>query len=144
MNAEIFTNNVLETIDFASNFILDASPINKIIVLNGELGSGKTQFTKGIFKGLGYDNFMEINSPTFSILNTYQINEVDVHHFDLYRLDTFSEEDIAWFEEILSEENIVIIENLKINLPKNNREIINVNISIVNGNQRKISVSTKL
>ena len=87
---------------------------------------------------------MEINSPTFSILNTYQINEVDVHHFDLYRLDTFSEEDIAWFEEILSEENIVIIENLKINLPKNNREIINVNISIVNGNQRKISVSTKL
>lgn len=144
MKSEIYTNNVSETIDYASNLVSDFAPLNKVIILNGELGSGKTQFTKGIFKGLGYENFMEINSPTFSILNSYEFNEVIIHHFDLYRLDNFSEEDKAWIEEIFSEENIVIVENLKNELPKTNREIINVNISILGGNQRKISVSTKL
>lgn len=142
MNAEIYTNNVNETIDFANNFIGEFSPKGKIIVLNGELGAGKTQFTKGIFKGLGYENYMEINSPTFSILNTYEINGLEVHHFDLYRLDNLSEEDKAWIEEIFSDENIIIIENLKIELPKNNRQIINVFISIVDENQRKISVNS--
>lgn len=142
MNAEIYTNNVNETIDFANNFIVEFSPKGKVIVLNGELGAGKTQFTKGIFKGLGYENYMQINSPTFSILNTYEINGLDVHHFDLYRLDSLSEEDKAWLEEIFSDENIIIIENLKIELPKNNRQIINVFISIVDGNQRKISVNS--
>ncbi|NBO23027.1 tRNA (adenosine(37)-N6)-threonylcarbamoyltransferase complex ATPase subunit type 1 TsaE, partial [bacterium] len=113
MNSEIFTNSPIETIDYASNFISQVSPVGKIIILSGELGSGKTQFTKGIFKGLGYENYMEINSPTFSILNTYDVGGIDIHHFDLYRLDTLSEEDKNWLSEILEENNIVIIENLK-------------------------------
>lgn len=144
MNSEIYTNNVSETIGYASNLVSEISLFKKIIVLNGELGAGKTQFTKGIFKGLGYENYAEINSPTFSILNTYEINGLEVHHFDLYRLDSLSEEDKSWLEEIFSDENIIIIENLKIELPKNNRQIINVYISIVDGNQRKISVNSNL
>lgn len=144
MNSEIYTNSVNETIDYASNLVADLSLNNKIIILNGELGAGKTQFAKGIFKGLGFKKFMEINSPTFSILNTYELDNTNIHHFDLYRLDRYSEEDKSWLEEIFSEENIIIIENLKIDLPKNNREIINVNISITEGNQRKISINSNL
>jgi tRNA threonylcarbamoyladenosine biosynthesis protein TsaE len=142
MNSEIFTNSPIETIDYASNFISRVSPVGKIIILSGELGSGKTQFTKGIFKGLGYENYMEINSPTFSILNTYDVGGIDIHHFDLYRLDTLSEEDKNWLSEILEENNIVIIENLKTILPKVNREVIYVNILITHNNQRKIEIKS--
>jgi len=142
MNSEIFTNSPIETIDYASNFISQISPVGKIIILSGELGSGKTQFTKGIFKGLGYENYMEINSPTFSILNTYDVEGIDIHHFDLYRLDTLSEEDKNWLSEILEENNIVIIENLKTILPKVNREVIYVNILITHNNQRKIEIKS--
>ncbi|NBO36372.1 tRNA (adenosine(37)-N6)-threonylcarbamoyltransferase complex ATPase subunit type 1 TsaE [bacterium] len=142
MNSEIFTNSPIETIDYASNFISQISPVGKIIILSGELGSGKTQFTKGIFKGLGYENYMEINSPTFSILNTYDVGGIDIHHFDLYRLDTLSEEDKNWLSEILEENNIVIIENLKTILPKVNREVIYVNILITHNNQRKIEIKS--
>jgi tRNA threonylcarbamoyladenosine biosynthesis protein TsaE len=142
MNSEIFTNSPIETIDYASNFISQVSPVGKIIILSGELGSGKTQFTKGIFKGLGYENYMEINSPTFSILNTYDVGGIDIHHFDLYRLDTLSEEDKNWLSEILEENNIVIIENLKTILPKVNREVIYVNILITHNNQRKIEIKS--
>ena len=142
MNSEFFTNSPIETILYASNLISQISPVGKIIVLSGELGSGKTQFTKGIFKGLGYEKYMEINSPTFSILNTYNIGGIDIHHFDLYRLDTLSEEDKNWLSEILEENNIVIIENLKTILPKVNREIIYVNILITQSNQRKIEIKS--
>ena len=67
---------------------------------------------------------------------------IDIHHFDLYRLDTLSEEDKNWLSEILEENNIVIIENLKTILPKVNREVIYVNILITHNNQRKIEIKS--
>ena len=68
-----------------------------IIVLTGDLGSGKTKFVEGILSYFGLEN--EISSPTFTIVNEYQKDDINIYHFDVYRLEDSSE-----FYEIGGEE----------------------------------------
>lgn len=77
-----------DTINFAKNF---ASKLHKgdIIVLSGELGSGKTKFVQGILENFGLEN--EISSPTFTIVNEYCNDLVNIYHFDVYRLSDTDE-----------------------------------------------------
>ena len=65
------------------------SQADDCIVLNGDLGAGKTQFAKGFATGLGVDD--EITSPTFNILLEYVGDELPLLHFDLYRLEAADE-----------------------------------------------------
>ena len=76
------------TINFAENF---AKELNKkdIIVLSGDLGSGKTKFVQGILKHFGLEN--EISSPTFTIVNEYNTSTCPIYHFDVYRLADIDE-----------------------------------------------------
>ena len=60
-----------------------------VIVLSGDLGSGKTKFTEGFLSYFGLEN--EISSPTFTIVNEYNTNEINIYHFDVYRLEDSSE-----------------------------------------------------
>lgn len=78
------SKNEQETIDFAKSF---AEKLNKgdIIVLSGELGSGKTKFVQGILSYFGLEN--EISSPTFTIVNEYTSSDINIYHFDVYRLE---------------------------------------------------------
>lgn len=67
-----------------------------VIVLNGDLGAGKTQFVQGVAAALGVTS--PVTSPTFNILLTYEQGRIPLHHLDLYRLDDSSElEDIDYF-----------------------------------------------
>lgn len=77
-----------ETIDFAETF---ANNLKKgsIIVLSGDLGSGKTKFVQGVLKHFNLEN--EISSPTFTIVNEYTSNFLNIYHFDVYRLEDFDE-----------------------------------------------------
>ena len=77
-----------DTINFAENF---AKELNKkdIIVLSGDLGSGKTKFVQGVLKHFGLEN--EISSPTFTIVNEYNANICPIYHFDVYRLADIDE-----------------------------------------------------
>lgn len=77
-----------DTKNFAKSF---ASHLKKqdIIVLTGDLGSGKTKFTEGILSYFGLEN--EISSPTFTIVNEYQKDGINIYHFDVYRLEDSSE-----------------------------------------------------
>lgn len=59
------------------------------IVLNGELGAGKTKFTEGFLSYFGLEN--EISSPTFNIVNEYKNEKVNIYHFDVYRLSDIDE-----------------------------------------------------
>ena len=93
---EILCKSEEQTKQFAKNL---ASVLGKgdVIVLSGELGAGKTKFVEGI---LTYFNMQEkISSPTFTIVNEYHNEEIDIYHFDLYRLT-----DIYEFENIGGEE----------------------------------------
>lgn len=85
---EFISHSENDTIEFASKF---ASKLNShsIIVLSGDLGSGKTKFTEGILKYFGLEN--EISSPTFTIVNEYDANNQKIYHFDLYRLSDIDE-----------------------------------------------------
>ena len=60
-----------------------------LIVLCGELGSGKTKFTEGFLTYFGLEN--EISSPTFTIVNEYKKDYINIYHFDVYRLEDSSE-----------------------------------------------------
>ena len=85
---EFISKSENETIDFAYNF---AKSLNKdsVIILSGDLGSGKTKFTQGVLKYFGLEN--EISSPTFNIVNEYNASHINIYHFDLYRLADSSE-----------------------------------------------------
>ena len=93
---EIECKNEYETKEFAKRL---AAILKRgdIIVLTGELGAGKTKFTEGILSY--FDLEQEISSPTFTIVNEYHSNKMDIYHFDLYRLT-----DIYEFENIGGEE----------------------------------------
>lgn len=118
-----------ETKELAINF---ASTLKKgdIVLLSGDLGAGKTTFTQFVFKHLGVKEV--VNSPTFSVLKSYQTEDVILHHFDVYRITT--EEAIeCGFDEVLSDKNSIIFiewaDNIKALLPSN---YYNVEIKIVN------------
>ena len=77
-----------DTINFAKNFAKNLK-IGDIIVLSGELGSGKTKFVQGILENFGIAN--EISSPTFTIVNEYNSPTINIYHFDVYRLEDADE-----------------------------------------------------
>ena len=72
-----------DTIEFACKFAKKLNP-KDIIILCGDLGSGKTKFVQGILKHFGLEN--EISSPTFTIVNEYNTKDFPIYHFDIYRL----------------------------------------------------------
>ena len=78
-----------------------------IIILNGELGAGKTKFTEGFLSYFGLEN--EISSPTFNIVNEYKNEKVTIFHFDVYRLSDIDEFYAIGGEEYFSK-GICIIE----------------------------------
>ena len=81
------SNSVDETIKIGTKL---AKKLKKgdVVALVGDLGSGKTVFTKGIAKGLGVKSPRYVNSPTFVIIKEYK-GKFPLYHFDLYRLDPF-------------------------------------------------------
>lgn len=74
-----------DTLDFARNFAKNLK-VGDVIVLIGDLGSGKTKFTEGILSFFGIED--EISSPTFTIVNEYISDKVNIYHFDVYRLES--------------------------------------------------------
>lgn len=84
----IKTNSEAETIELGKKI---GSKLKKgmIIVLTGDLGSGKTKLTQGILTYFGLEN--EISSPTFTIVNEYNTKDLNIYHFDVYRLEEVDE-----------------------------------------------------
>lgn len=79
------------------------------VLLHGGLGAGKTLFTKGILSGLGFD-IDEVTSPSFTLVNLYRTESVDVYHIDLWRLDAGANNAFAvGLDEIFENENAVVI-----------------------------------
>lgn len=77
-----------DTISFAENFAKDLQ-VGDIVVLTGELGSGKTKFVEGVLKHFDLED--EISSPTFTIVNEYTSGNINIYHFDVYRLEDSDE-----------------------------------------------------
>tara|TARA_B100001094_G_C18076229_1_gene742754 strand:+ start:36 stop:461 length:426 start_codon:yes stop_codon:yes gene_type:complete len=96
------------TFNFAKKFA-HSTDYGSIILLKGDLGSGKTTFSKGFSKGLGFDDV--ILSPTYPILNEYNSNGKFLYHFDLYRLKSMGEFlEIGGLEYLNNHKAITLIE----------------------------------
>ena len=87
-NYKFISKSELDTKLFAKRLASILKP-NNVIVLTGELGSGKTKFVEGFLEFFGLEN--EISSPTFTIVNEYKKDEINIYHFDVYRLEDSSE-----------------------------------------------------
>ncbi|MCH4460804.1 tRNA (adenosine(37)-N6)-threonylcarbamoyltransferase complex ATPase subunit type 1 TsaE [Staphylococcus haemolyticus] len=101
----ISINNLDELNHFADVLVRHLEP-SDLILLNGDLGAGKTTLTQFIGKQLGVKR--NINSPTFNIIKSYKGSNLKLHHMDCYRLED-SDEDLG-FDEYFQDEGITIIE----------------------------------
>jgi tRNA threonylcarbamoyladenosine biosynthesis protein TsaE len=120
MEHKLTTHSEMETIEFAQNLESEKFP-NMVICLNGELGSGKTLFTKAFASAMEIKEI--VTSPTFTIIKEYQ-GELPLYHMDVYRLDGNTEG--VGIEEYFNKGGIVIIEwadTIKDILPENRLDI---------------------
>lgn len=128
---KVVTHSENETISIAQNIESEKFP-NMVICLNGDLGSGKTLFTKGFAHAMGID---DITSPTFTIIKEYQ-GELMLYHMDVYRLED-SNENIG-IEEYYDRGGVTIIEwsdMIKERLPE---ERLDIKIVITGENTRTL------
>jgi tRNA threonylcarbamoyladenosine biosynthesis protein TsaE len=110
-----------DTMRFAKEFAEKLKP-GKILGLKGNLGTGKTQFVKGICEHFKVKEV--VNSPTFIIVNEYEgVDGFKIYHFDLYRLNSASELSVIGFDEYLNTDSLVLIEWPEIAEKYLNREI---------------------
>ena len=104
----LISNCPEDTIQFAKD-LSTTIPYGSVIFMVGDLGSGKTTFTKGFAAGLGFSN--NVQSPTYPILNEYSNSDNFIYHFDLYRLKSISEFlEIGGIEYLSNNNGICIIE----------------------------------
>ena len=125
----VTTHSEEETVQIAQNLESEKFP-NMIITLSGDLGSGKTVFTKGIAHGLGIDG---ITSPTFNIIKEYD-GELPLYHMDVYRLE--GNIDNIGLTDYFTKGGVVVIEwadMIKEYLPKDR---LDIKIKIVDENTR--------
>ncbi len=136
MEYKITTHSEFETIELAQNFESEKFP-NMIICLDGELGSGKTVFAKGLGNALGITE--SITSPTFTIIKEYLDGEMPLYHMDVYRLD--GNTDGVDIEEYYNKGGIVVIEwskTIKDILPE---ERLEITFKIVDENKRVLIIT---
>jgi len=108
------------------------------IALTGELGAGKTVFTKGIAAGLGVRE--EITSPTFTVLCAYESGRLPLYHFDAYRITDEAQLDDIDFEDYAYGDGVCVCEwaeNIRGALPEKR---IDVHIAYAENGQREITV----
>ena len=105
MEFRVTTFSEGETIELAQNIESEKFP-NMVICLRGDLGSGKTVFTKGFAQALEVKE--EVTSPTFTIIKEYTSGELPLYHMDVYRLD--GKVDDLGIEEYFSKDGVTIIE----------------------------------
>ena len=92
-NEKIDLSSETKIEEFALKFLKKIKP-KDVIFLYGEMGVGKTTFVKYLINGFQKKNneiITEVTSPTFNILNEYQIKEIKIYHYDLYRLNSSDE-----------------------------------------------------
>jgi tRNA threonylcarbamoyladenosine biosynthesis protein TsaE len=112
MNETYTASSVEDTIEYASTFANNLQR-GDVVALYGDLGSGKTQFVKGVCRA--FETHTPVTSPSFVILNRYygidkDRSEILIFNLDLYRIKSYNEIYDLGFEEFLQHKNICLIE----------------------------------
>jgi tRNA threonylcarbamoyladenosine biosynthesis protein TsaE len=108
----IFTKTYdLPSVDASEAFaihIADALSVPFVMTFSGEIGRGKTTIIRAMLRYLGVTS--RIKSPTFSLVESYEVNDLQIHHFDLYRIKDESELEEIGFADYFSQDAILCIE----------------------------------
>ena len=134
MENKITTYSEKETIEVAQNLESEKFP-NMVICLDGDLGSGKTIFTKGFAQALGIVE--NVTSPTFNIIKEYTSGELPLYHMDVYRLD--GKVDSIGIEDYYAKNGVTIIEwadTITDYLPS---ERLDIKIRVIDENTRTLT-----
>lgn len=123
-----------------ANILVKQLQAGDLLLLNGDLGAGKTTLTQFIGQALGVKR--TINSPTFNIIKSYQGTSLALHHMDCYRLED-SEEDLGFEEYFEDETAITIIEWSQFIAEQLPPEHLTLNITMVDEQQRYIELSAQ-
>ena len=135
--AEFISNSPADTEALGERFGR-AARRGLVIALSGDLGAGKTQFVRGVARGLGCTG--RVHSPTFTLVNEYGGGRLKLFHLDLYRLETAAQIFSAGIEEYLKPEGVSVVEwaerILDCRLPI--ADLKQVRIEVVGETERKI------
>jgi len=134
----MLTNSARETMLVGEKLAKKLSP-GDVVALYGNLGSGKTTFTKGVGKGLGVKDPDRINSPTFVLIKEYK-GKIPLYHLDLYRMDDLKEIENLAIEEYIYGDGVTVIEwaeKIKSLLPE---KLVSVKLKAKSGNKREVLV----
>ena len=138
MAEEFITHSAEETTAWGREFAARLKP-PVLILLCGELGSGKTTLTKGIVSALGAAREEDVTSPTFTLLHAYGEGQ-PVFHGDLYRIENFHDFETLGMEDVFAKPGIVILEwSERFPLPSPWPEI-RVRLEHLGGDSRRITV----
>ena len=110
-----------------------------VLCLSGDLGAGKTTFTKGLAKALGIED--EVTSPTFTILNVYEDGRLKLNHLDMYRVDSADELAELGIEDCFDDESVTVIEWNK--FERFDGKVIEINITPTGENERVFDVTKR-
>ncbi|MDB2550395.1 tRNA (adenosine(37)-N6)-threonylcarbamoyltransferase complex ATPase subunit type 1 TsaE [Rickettsiales bacterium] len=136
---KIIINNQEEMAKFAKEQAKNVKN-NDIFALNGTLGSGKTFFAKYFISSLVNLDVSQITSPTFNIYSHYQINDLNIYHFDLYRLKHEEELENIGFYDLLKD-GVCLIEWPEIAQKYLTNNVIKINFNILGANKREVIIN---
>ena len=133
---EYVTTSQEETFELGKSFA-ERLHGGEVVLLNGDLGAGKTTFSKGVACGLGIKDV--ITSPTFTLLNEYQ-GRLKLYHFDTYRLTKGSDVDMG-FDEYYGLDNSVCLIEWSVALDYYGAKVISVDFEYLAEGKRRITIN---
>jgi tRNA threonylcarbamoyladenosine biosynthesis protein TsaE len=142
---EVITRSAEETTSWGRQFAARLkAPI--VVLLSGELGSGKTTLTKGIVSGLGAATEEEVTSPTFTLVHVYGQSERSVskvYHVDLYRIENFHDFETLGMEDVFEQPGVLIVEWAERFPLKSPWPQIRVRLEHLDGDRRRLTVMSE-
>jgi tRNA threonylcarbamoyladenosine biosynthesis protein TsaE len=147
---EFITHSSEETISKGREIAAKLQP-PVLVLLKGDLGSGKTTLTKGIISGLGAVREEDVTSPTFNLVHEFRkqiapgceqkSEPCKVYHVDLYRIENFHDLESLGLEDALSEKAILIIEWPEHFTFRTNWPMLEIRLDHAGGDSRRITIS---
>ena len=138
MAEEVITNSAEETTRWGRGFAARLkAPI--VVLLSGELGSGKTTLTKGIASGLGAASEDEVTSPTFTLVHVYG-GAAKVYHADLYRIENVHDFESLGMEDVFEKPAVIILEWAERFPLRSPWPQVRVRLEHLNGDRRRLTV----